>query len=265
VPLIISDVRSDPRFNSQMDRDSGFTTRSIICVPMLVEKELVGVIEVLNKRDGGFTDEDKMVLESLASLAAVSINNARVAEDQRNFFANTIEIIVSAIEATDTKLAGHSWAVAQLATDIGRHLGLEGREFKNLYYGALLHDIGLINIKGGLSLVDGIITVRDRDPEINHPRIGAEMVRNINLLKGAAPIIRHHHENYDGTGYPDGLAADAIPLGARIVAVAEVVEEMRLSGIPDERIRLMVKRGQETRFDPRIVGIYLKEISTAKV
>ncbi len=263
-PLIVNDVAHDPRFTGQMDKASGFVTRSIICIPMMVEAELVGVVEVLNKRgDGGFTASDHEILESLASLAAVSINNARMAEDQRNFFVNMMEIMGAAIESRDPKLTGHSWRVTQMATSIGRTMGLEGKEYKNLYYGALLHDIGLLNLQEGMSVVDGVVTGRDHSPETNHPRVGAEMIRNINLLKGAVPVIKHHHENYDGTGYPDGLAGEAIPVGARIVAVAEAVDEMRLNGYPEERIRQMIKLGQETRFDPEVVGIYLKELSEA--
>jgi response regulator RpfG family c-di-GMP phosphodiesterase len=144
-------------------------------------------------------------------------------------------------------------------------MSMTGQEYKDLYYGALLHDIGLIQVKDKLSLVEGVVSVKDRDPERNHPRAGAEMVRNINLLKGAAPIIRHHHENFDGTGYPDSIAGDAIPLGARIVAVAEAAEEMRFSGFAEERIRQMLKAGQETRFDPQVVGIYLKEFAEAGI
>jgi response regulator RpfG family c-di-GMP phosphodiesterase len=138
---------------------------------------------------------------------------------------------------------------------------LEGQEYRNLYYGALLHDIGLLGIKEGVALSDGIVSSRDRNPDTSHSRIGADMVRDVNLLKGAEPIIRHHHENFDGTGYPDGLTGESIPLGARIVAVAEAVEEMRLSGLSDDRVRQLLKLGQETRFDPQIVGICLKEFA----
>lgn len=265
-PLLVNDVASDARFNQQVDRTSGFVTRSIICVPMMAENELIGVMEVLNKRGTAvFTADDQSILESLAALAAVSINNARVADDQRNFFVNIIEILIAAIESRDPKLSGHSWNVAQLATTIGRRMGLKDAEYRNLYYGALLHDIGLLNIRDSMGLSEGVIVGKDRNPEMNHPRLGSEMLRNINMLKGAVPIIRGHHENYDGTGYPDSLAGENIPLGARIVAVAEAVEEMRLSGFAEDRIRQMLKLGQETRFDPEIVALYIKETSEATV
>lgn len=263
-PLVVNDTSKDRRFDGEMDYATGYVTRSIACVPMFIDNELVGVMEVLNKRGkGGFTAEDTAILESLASLAAVSINNARIMDDQRNFFVNVIELLSVAIEARDPRLAGHSWKVAQAATAVGRRMGIKDQEYRSLYYGALLHDIGLLTVKDNVTISEGIVTGRDLNPERNHPRAGANLVRNINLLKGASVIIRHHHENYDGTGYPDGLAGDKIPLGARIVAVAEAAEEMRLSGIPDDKIVQMLKLGQETRFDPEVVAVYIKEFSEA--
>jgi len=265
-PLIVNDVSKDPRFNALMDKTSGFVTRSIICVPMMIEKELIGIVEVLNKNSGGeFDDNDTSALESVASLAAVSINNARTSEDQRNFFVNIIEILTQAIESKNKNLSGHSWRVAQLSTSLAKQMKISEKVYKDIYYGALLHDIGIINIHDDLSINEGIVTVRGRDAETNHPKLGSEMIKNINLLKGAVAIVRHHHENFDGTGYPDGIKGEAIPLGARIVAVAEAVDEMRMSGLAEEKVRAMLKLGQETRFDPEIVGLFLKEFFEAAV
>ncbi|MBN1622214.1 MAG: GAF domain-containing protein [Endomicrobiales bacterium] len=266
-PLIVNDTSKDARFTGKMDQSSGFVTKSIICVPMFVENELIGVMEVLNKRKGAdFTKEDLDILESLASLAAVSINNARSSEDQRNFFVNVIEVLISAIEVRDHRMLGHCWRVAQLATSLGRRMGMEGQEYKNLYYGSLLHDIGLLGVRANVTLEQGVVIIKDKgEPEATHPKIGSEMIRDINLLKGAAPIIRHHHENFDGTGFPDGLAGEKIPLGARIVGLAEVIDEMKIGGIPDDRINQMLKLGMETRYDPKIVDLYLKEFTETVV
>lgn len=265
--IVINDVTKDSRFNSITDKATGFTTKSIISVPMLIDNELIGVMEVINKNNNGtFANDDIPVVESLASLAAVSINNAHIAEDQRNFFINVIEVLVVAIESRDLKLEGHCWNVAQASTTIGKRLGLKDHEYKNLYYGALLHDIGLIKIKSDISLGEGTVSLtKDFSPEMNHPRIGAELVRQINLLKGAVPIILHHHENYDGTGYPDRLVGENIPIEARIVAVAEAAEEMRLGGFSEDRILQMLRNGVQTRFDPMIVEIYISEFSESKV
>jgi response regulator RpfG family c-di-GMP phosphodiesterase len=133
-------------------------------------------------------------------------------------------------------------------------MGIIDQEYKGLYYGALLHDIGYLNVNESVS------RGRINDAETNHVKTGSDMVRNINLLKNAEPVIRHHHENFDGTGYPDGLSGKNIPLGARIVAIAEAVEEMKLNGYSEEKIIQMLKLGEQTRFDPEIVEIYIKEI-----
>jgi HD-GYP domain-containing protein (c-di-GMP phosphodiesterase class II) len=259
-PIIINDTAHDTRFNAQIDQTSGIATRSLICVPMTADGELIGIIEVLNKKDGtGFTDDDRCVAEALAAVAAVSINNARVVSDQRNFFVNMIELMVSAIESRDPKLSGHAWKVARTAARIGKGIRIEGQEYKNIYYAALLHDIGILGVRDTVCMSDGIIVGKDQNPETTHPRIGAEMIKNINLLKGAVPYIRHHHENYDGTGFPDALTGDQIPRGARVLAVAEAIEEMRAAGIGEDRIRQMLERGAHTRFDPAVVEAFNKE------
>lgn len=252
---IVNDVSNDPRFTGAQDKSSGFQTRKILCVPMMIESELIGIVEVLNKKEGDYTDDDREILESLASMAAVTINNAKNAEEQRNFFVNILEVLVAAIEAQDTKLKGHNMRVTQIATAIGRHLGLAGKEYKDLYYGAMLHDIGILFAKGA----DGVIVSGGDDAA--HPVAGANMIEPINLLKGASGIIRHHHENFDGTGRPDGLAGEDIPLGARIVYLAETVDEMRTNGMEAEPINRMLAMGKEIRFDPRVVDVYVNEIS----
>lgn len=259
---IVNDVTSDPRFTGGLDKSSGFVTKMILCVPMMVENDLIGIVEVLNKKEGIYTAEDQEMLESLAAMAAVSINNAKTAEDQRNFFVNTLEVLVAAIEARDNKLLGHNMRVTQLATSIGRRLGISGNEYKDLYYGAMLHDIGLLFTRGDKLITDGVfVTSADTSVERTHPSVGASMLEPITLLKGASRIIKHHHENYDGTGYPDGLSGEQIPLGSRIIYLAETIDEMKTSGMDDTSINRMLQMGKEIRFDPKIVDIYISEIA----
>lgn len=257
-PTIVNDVSKDPRFTGAQDKSSGFRTRKILCVPMMIENDLIGIVEVLNKKEGDYTDDDREVLESLASMAAVTINNAKNAEEQRNFFVNILEVLVAAIEAHDTKLAGHNMRVTQIATALGRHLGLAGKEYKDLYYGAMLHDIGILFARSSDGVVVSGSSPGDDDA---HPAAGANMLEPINLLKGAARIIRHHHENFDGTGRPDGLAGEDIPPGARIVHIAETVDEMRTNGMAAAAINRMLSMGKDIRFDPKIVDVYINEIS----
>ncbi len=207
---------------------------------MILHNELVGVAEVLNKKNATeFSQEDQEVFQSLSNLAAIYITNAKFAEIQRNFFTNIIEILAVASESRAPNLSGHTRRIAQRALAIARELNFNQREYQNLYYSALLHDIGY--------LTPGDRTVRN----LNHPSAGAEMIRGINFLAGAGAIIRGHHENYDGSGFPDNLKEENIPLGARIIALLEAVEE---TGLNSEE----VERFSGTKFDPKIVKLYLE-------
>src|SRR4051812_13774519 len=174
--LLINDVASDERFSKQYDQMSGFKTQSVLCVPMLAGGDLVGVIEMLNKKaTTGFTEADKGLLESLSGLAALAIANARVLGGFRNFYSNTIELLIGAIEARDPRMAGHCWRVAQRASSVGRRLGLEGQVLKDLYYSALLHDIGFLKMTDGWS-VGQVLAMDSPHTEQTHPLTGASMI-----------------------------------------------------------------------------------------
>jgi len=259
--LIVNDVSKDPRFSGSFDKSSGFQTRSILGVPMMLGDELIGVAEVLNKKDAKeFTEADEKILQSLSSFASVSISNARMVEDQKNFFMYMIEILVQAIESYDPKLIGHTWRVAQITTAISRSLNITGTEYKNLHYAALLHDIGYIMSTKSVSIGQGVVSVQQQDTEKFHTIIGWETVRKINLLSGSAPIIRSHHENYDGTGYPDGLKGDQIPISANILHLAEYVDNLRISGMDESKIQELVKMNSGKRFNPVVVNTFLNEV-----
>jgi HD-GYP domain-containing protein (c-di-GMP phosphodiesterase class II) len=263
--LIINDVSKDPRFSTAFDKTSGFITKSILAVPILSRDELVGVAEVLNKKGNLlYTEDDREILESLASLASVSILNAQFIEDQKNFFIYIIEIIVQGIEGHDIKLTGHTWRVTQMSTALGMALGLRDNDYRNLYYGALLHDIGYLSAAANIGADKDIFTAITQSPEKMHPTLGWDMVRKINILKNAAPVVFSHHENYDGTGYPQGLKDGEIPLGAQIVGIAEFVDEMRIMGYPGYKIAEMVKENSGKKFDPNLVDIFFKEIDLAE-
>jgi HD-GYP domain-containing protein (c-di-GMP phosphodiesterase class II) len=255
-PLVIQDVSTDSRFTGKIDSESGFRTKSILCVPLIVNSELVGVAEVLNKIDGSpFTEEDKSILMSLANFAAVAIVNIRNISNQQNFFANIFEILTNAFEANDKRFAGHSFKVAQISTAIARELNITGQQYKDIYYAAILHDVGFILIPD--------YSVLDHATDRMHPIRGSGMIRNITLLRNSADYIKYHHLMYDGSGFPsEGLKKDDIPIGARIISLVEAVEDMRFSVIPDEKIKENIKAQKGVKFDPVIADIYLKLIDS---
>lgn len=259
--VIINDVAADSRFTGQIDKSSGFSTRSIAAIPMVAGGQLIGVCEALNKIGGGYTDEDIKVLNNLSALAASTIQNARMAEDYRNFFSHMIEIITLAVEGGDSRQTGHSYRVAQLSCRIGRQMGLEGDEYKNLYYGAILHDIGMVAVHDLRFLPNVLSKTMERTPEKLHPLVGAELLKNIKLLTEVTPIVRHHHEYFDGSGHPDGLVGADIPLAARIVCLAEHLDELQMRGVAGEEYDAqavkMATEGSGTKFDRTVVDAFL--------
>lgn len=267
---IVNDVSLDPRFTGAVDRQSGFSTKSILAVPMLIataegKTEIIGVVEVLNKRDPqGYTEEDKKLLESLAGLASVTIMNAKFSENQRNFFANITELIVSAIETVRPKYVNRYWKMTQLAVQIAKALNIEARseQYKEIYFGTLLHDIGYLSSKLKVEIENATDIVERARLEQAHVIVGAEIVSKIGLLKNIAPIVKYHHENYDGTGYPEGLKGTAIPLGARIVAVVDYIEELRSNNTPEQDIPELLLKFSGTRFDPEIVKIAVEFLTS---
>ncbi len=237
-PLIVNDVNVDPRFSKKTDELTKFKTKSILCVPIKFHEEILGVLEVLNKsNDEKFTEADLQYLTILASQAAVALNNSQLMNELHNFFINTIEILVMAIEALEPLSKGHAVRVARLATAIARQLKFNKKDYENLYYAALIHDIGKLKIE---------------EPKQLHPIIGAEMVKSIKLFEETIPLIKYHHEQFDDA---------VIPLGASILAIAEDFEENILNlRIKDrgtfEEMKKRFLSDANKRFNPEIITAF---------
>lgn len=211
-PLIVNDTSKDARFLGNVDKESKFVTKSLLAVPITVENKITGVLEVGNKKnDADYTPDDEMFLKIIASQAGVALRNAQLVNSLQNFHVYMIDILVSAIDKMSKYGQGHCVGVARIATQIARNLGIDGSEYENIYYGSLLHDIGILSVN---------------DENFNdHPVKGYSMVEHIDILKNIAPIIANHHEYFDGSGYPKKVSGRSIPLSARIVSFAESYEE----------------------------------------
>jgi hypothetical protein len=260
-PLIVPDVAKDERFLKAGDQESGFVTRSVLAVPLIMGDRLVGVCEAINKMSGAFSDKDTGTLQALANFAAVAVVNAQLTEIQNNFFTNTLSILTQAIEAHHPAYVGHPERVADLACRMGRSLGMDGEAYKDLYHAALLHDIGMIALNHDALAGQATLTAREKSVERLHTLLGYELLKGVKILRGALPLVRHHHEFWNGTGHPDGLVGEAIPLGARILCLIEHLEEIRFSGLKEPELSdmqlQMAKNGAGTKFDPRVVEAYL--------
>jgi hypothetical protein len=256
-PQMVNDTRKDPRFAGKFDKASGFQTRSLLCVPMIFRDELVGVVEVLNKREGEYGDTHVGLLTSLASLASVAITNTKIMAEQKNFFSHVLELLVGVIETTKPGLEDYPVRAAKLCCSLGRALGVDEYEYRMLYYAGILHKIGYVAFKNPRLLADmGVMSASEE----MLPTFSARMLEGIKMLEGAIPMIRHHKERWDGGGYPGKLAGEAIPLGARILGLVVKMEELRGSGLRDAELGAKALKeaheGAGTRYDPQTVEAF---------
>jgi putative nucleotidyltransferase with HDIG domain len=229
---------------------SGF---SAAVVPIPGESAPFGALAVVRPSAAPFLPSEIDALSTLAALLAVSLHNADLRDSQRNFFSHVTDIIVHALDSHLGYHTGHGERVAQISNRIGRVMGLDDARMERLHFGALLHDIGMLKI--------------DRSQQMNrkvcekHSLLGHRMLSRIRLWQDLGPFVLHHHEWYDGNGYPEGLAGDAIPLEARIIGLAEAFDTMTNEASYRETISLEeamreIAEGTGTQFDPQVVEAF---------
>lgn len=226
-PLMVNDVKKDHRFNSRVDEATGFVTRSILCAPLMIRGRTIGSIEVLNRRDGkDFDDQDLETLVSVASTVAMAIENTRLHQSIVEAYKGTIKALAGAIDARDRYTLGHSQRVMSYALVGGKSLSLPTREMEVLEWAGILHDIGKIGISDTILCKPSGLNARERTIMSKHSEIGASLLRDIPFLEKARPLVLHHHERYDGHGYPHGLSGEEIPMGARLIFVSDAFDTM---------------------------------------
>lgn len=270
-PQIVNDTRKDTRFTGKVDQESGFVTRQILAAPMWLEGEIIGVLEVINTRDNRVLgDDDLRILGSIGERAGTVISTVRQIETQQNFYVQTTNIMVRAIEKKDIFSDGHSWKVAEFCHKIARSMSLSDDERNDLHYGALLHDIGKLDLPSIL-FNKRELTERERDILRQHPVRGAKLLEPITLWKTIVPCVLYHHEAWDGSGYPFGRAGDSIPIGARIINLAESFTVMRAPNSYKRQMTmkesvLEIMRSSGKQFDPDVVKVFVgvleKEMQT---
>jgi len=228
--ISIPDAYADPRFNSESDKRTGFHTRNLLTLAMTGHDGVViGVFQAINKNDGEFTVEDEVTLGSLASSAAVAVENAQLVNAQKRLWLSLIETLATTVDARDQQTAGHSKRVTRYAAVIGTELELSDEDLERLQAGALLHDYGKIAVRDRFLQKPGKLDDAEFAYMKAHAEKTAEFLSYLVFppdMREVPEIAAQHHERMDGKGYPEGLSGDAILLGARIVAAADVLDAL---------------------------------------
>ena len=256
--LYIKDLEKDKHFSIKETID--YNIKQLLIVPIIIENKVIGVINL----DNVFYIKDIInLLESFSEQAAVAINNARLYQKIQDSYFEIVKALAQAIEVKDPYTHGHSERVMQYTVLIAQKLGLPEEEKESLKYATILHDIGKIGVRGIVLNNPNGLTGEEYDEIKEHSLVGEDIIKPIELLQPIRPLIRHHHEWYNGKGYPDGLSGENIPLGARILAVADAYDAMKSDrpyrkALTEETAIQELRQGSGTQFEPKIVEVFLE-------
>ena len=241
-----------------------YKTGSYISIPLSIRGEVFGVLNVTDKGDGSHFDEgEALLLLTLARRAALNIENNLLYETLYNSLVDTLQCLVTTLEAKDRYTQRHSERVTNLATKIAKTMSCTDEEIECIRLAGLLHDIGKIGIHDAVLQKPDRLTEAEFSLVKTHPIVGENIIRPLGLLPIESAIVRNHHERWDGQGYPDGLRGREIPLLARILAVADAYDAMtsdrpyRSAKRPDKAMDELW-RCRDSQFDKTVVQTFLE-------
>lgn len=260
-PVLIQDINHTPQFDRFSDL--GFERKSLICAPLILKDEIIGTISVVNKHDGTpFCADEMELLTTIAAQASIAIKNATLYDEQQQTYLNTIQALVSAIEASDSYTRGHSERVTRYSLELGKRINLPMERLQILERAAILHDIGKIGVDLSLLHKQGKLTPGDIRELQQHPAIGMHILEPISFLKEVRVCIGQHHERYDGMGYPNRIKKDKLLIESRILTVADSFDAMTTDRPYRKALSLEaaiqeLEENSGSQFDPEIVSLFI--------
>jgi putative nucleotidyltransferase with HDIG domain len=256
-------VKESPVLVHQEDMSEWKDVRSLIIVPLRDKVSFCGICGLIHTKDD-FTETDLSTFSSLSIQINLALEIFRLRENiYDGVLLSTIRALVSVTEAIDPNLRGHSWNVARLSVALATNLELLRAEREAIKYAALLHGIGRIGIPEKVWKKEAKLAPEEWEAIKTHTIIGEKIAESADFPFPVAEIVRAHHERWDGKGYPDGLKGEQIPLGARVVAIANAWDAM-ISERPYRKSKTIEEAKEEiegcagTQFDPDLVKIFLK-------
>ena len=278
-PLIENNIEGSNYLIGQAGPMGGYKARRMVGVPMKAQDRLMGVLVIHDKVSGAeFNRDDMQLLETLADAAVVAIENVRLYEEERNqamqlskafddldkVYRATLQALTGLLDIRDEATHGHSIRVVAFTLRLAREMGItDPVRLRSIEQGALLHDVGKIGVADAILRKQGALTENEWEEMRSHPMLGYRMLKDIEFLSDALSIVHYHHERWNGTGYPHGLAREKIPLEARIFAVADAFDAIT-SERPYSKARTYEEAAatilQESgeMFDPDVVVAFLR-------
>jgi putative nucleotidyltransferase with HDIG domain len=268
---LINDVQNDPRYFRRAQTITDFVTRNMVCVPVRSKGRVIGVLQAINKKNGAlFGDEDLENCWTLSNQVAVALENAHLYAELKETFLNTAEALAAAVEKRDPYTGGHIKRVVEYSMAIARHLEPPLTDMEDLRLAAVLHDIGKIGIKDSVLLKQARLDQEEVAHMREHPLVGEDILEHIEQMKKVRKIMRAHHEKWDGTGYPDGLRGEDIPVHARIIAIADTFDAITTDR-PYRRAADWktavdeIKRCSGSEYDPALVEAFIRACEAGDV
>ncbi len=257
-------IREDAPSRADKHGRADDEVHNLLAIPIYLTDEFAGVIVCANREDG-FADLDDEVLVAVGDHAGAVLQNSRLRGDLRGAYLSTIAVLADAIELKDQELRGHSDDVSHYVLAVADRMDFAAERREALIFASLLHDVGKLGISERILLKPAKLTPEERAVIELHPRIGYELIRQVPALREIAPAILHHHEHFDGAGYPSGLKGETIPLESRIIAIADTFSAMT-SDRPYQRQRSIedacaeLERCAGSQFDPEVVRLFTEEV-----
>lgn len=257
VSVIVDDVRKDPRYIQGVPN-----ALSEIAIPLIYQNELLGVLDVESTQLGAFSYRDRMLLEPLSGMMALLIKNSQLFKEREDMLLQTVEALAEAIEAKDPYMRGHITRSAYYGEVLAKKAGLSPQECFYVRLACILHDIGKIGIPEAILQKPGPLTEEERKVMERHVEIGVQILREVDFLKPVVPMVEAHQEKWDGSGYPQGLKGEAIPLGSRIVALVDAYDAMTTHrpyrrALTLEEVIQELENNKGKQFDPHLVDLFM--------
>ncbi len=238
-------------------------------MPIEDGKQPRGWLLALNHRGGTqgsfgeFGSVEIQLLSSVGTILGIHNSNLGLYQEQSQLFASSVQALASAIDAKDRYTSGHSTRVAYFSTSLAEHLGLDKEDRDTIYLAGLLHDIGKIGIDDHVLNKPGQLTDEEYEQIKLHPQLGYEILKGVRQLDKVLPMVLHHHEAWDGSGYPHGLKAKETPRMARIMAVADAYDAMSSDrpyrkGMPEEKIEAILRNGAGKQWDAEVIDAFFE-------